>query len=197
MEENNEQSGKEEIITVNAKKGKIFAYAALSMLFLAIPVIAIITGFPEHIFSKIICWAAIIFSALFFILICPILIGQHGLIIDSKGLTDCTKLKKIGPVPWKDFIAFEKAAIKTKILKYGKPSDKEYIKHYLAARIKEESDFSSEIKEMNANLLPGDGRKELFNDLGINTLLIDLEMLDCLPDTLILLLRSKITAEQN
>lgn len=176
-----------EIIVIPMKKGKIYFYFFAALLVFSFSVFLLFTGFPIYTFSKILCWLCALFSLLFLSLLIPIVKAGKGIIISHAWLIDATRLNAIGPIPWDNFVSFEKTSIQIDIKESGIKTDKKINRNYIAAKLKDNSEFIDTVKKLNQNILPGGGM--LQNE---DSLFINVDMLKCNPDNLLKILKQKI-----
>ncbi|MBO4555179.1 MAG: hypothetical protein J5706_00365 [Elusimicrobiales bacterium] len=170
---------------IKTKKIKIYVYALIAVCICAASCFIIFSGISDDMFIKTLCWIAAAISGIFFLILLPVIKADTGIAIDSeKGITDCTKFSKIGPIPWQDIISFEKTEIKTEILHNGQNSGKSVSRTYITAKINSESPFGEILAGINMNIMPGGGGQEIIKKMGAKTLIINTEMLDCSADSL-------------
>ena len=160
------------------------------MAICVISLFLIFSGTAEETFSKIISWLAAAISALFLLILMPLIMQDTGILIEDKGITDCTKFSRIGPIPWKDIVSIETAKVILTLKKDGQQPGKTVSHEYIAAKLNPESKFSPIIEEINKNIMPGGGGKEIIQRLGRQTLIINPAMLDCSGSRLLDLLKT-------
>ena len=177
-------------IFIKAKKAKIYLHAAFALAMCALSLFLIFSGTAEETFSKILCWLAAAISALFLLILMPLIMQDTGILIEDKGITDCTKFSRIGPIPWKDIVSIETAKVILTLKKDGQQPGKTVSHEYIAAKLSPESKFSPIIEEINKNIMPGGGGKEIIQRLGLQTLIINPAMLNCHSGELLDLLKT-------
>ena len=187
------QQETQEDIVIRTRKGGIYVYAAAAFILCAGSIAVLLSGEAEYMFSKIICFLLAAVSGLFFVLLLPMFKGC--IIIGRNGLTDCTKLNRIGPVSWNEFEDFELFSANVNTTRHkrftGEAVSGTVTRNYIAAMLKPQSKFAELAKTLNSNTLPGGGSKELAARYS-NSLIFCTDNLKCSPEKLLQLLKSRL-----
>ena len=174
---------------IPAKKRNIYIHFTLSLCVLVASIVIFSVGIAEEAFSRTLCIIAAGISGLFCLILMPLVKNRTGILISSDGLSDCTRFSSIGPIPWKDIISFNKETVMVKVIRDNRETGETIRREYIAVKIRQESDFGNMIAQINKNLWPGSGGREILDKYGENTLIINPKMFDMPADELLDILK--------